>query len=110
MKSIAIAFCAVALAGCADNYQPATGSPASVTTLKADAHDCRHQASETYLFDQGHGVAVLGILAGGAVGGAVGGVVAGGSLSSSNKAPDPTLDQMIEACMAAKGYTGTSEN
>lgn len=117
MRIISLIGCALALSGCAhfmnDQYAPALGSSAIATDAKTNARECRDEASDTYLWKQGHGLAVIGIVGGGSIGGAAGGAIAGGSLSAistdKNSAP-PTLDQMIQSCMQARGYTGFSEH
>lgn len=85
---------ALLLAGCAhDNY--AGGDPALMASV---LHDCKHAALR--------GSASAAPLAAGILGGAIGGALAG-ALSASSR-PDP--NQAIKACMAARGYAGTSEN
>lgn len=110
-----VLLCGAALSGCAhfmnDQYTPIPGGAGSAADVNAAAHSCRDDASNTYLWGQGHAVALLGIVAGGAAGGAVGGGLAGGSMAAFNTdVKPPTLDQMIELCMLKKGYTGFSEH
>jgi hypothetical protein len=108
-----VSVAAIVLSGCAhfmnDQYTPVAGGPGTQAKVKADARECRDEASNTYLWKQGHGAALIGVVASGAVGGAAGGALAGGSVSQvSNK--EPTLDEMIQTCMAKRGYTGFSEH
>lgn len=103
MRILTAIICSICLSGCVDNYTPVLGGAGSAANLRADTRDCREKASDIYLYDQGHAAVALGVLAGGAIGGGI----AAASLSSRDMT-QPTLSQMIQLCMAKRGYVGTS--
>ena len=107
MRIIFAAAACLFLAGCAhDDYAVVAGSAPPAVPMSKALWDCRYDVYYRWNMQQQHG----GALVAGVVGGAVGGLAAGllgadsGPMKSSDIAPD------ISACMASKGYTGTSEN
>ena len=99
MKSlIVLAISAFAVCGCANDQYTGAGSRAAL-------HDCKHEvlAADVHeRYKDGGGAVIAASLVGGAIGGAAVGAVA-------HPAPDgDKLNAAIEACMARKGYIGTS--
>lgn len=108
-KVLTIAVCAFALSACAnDHYTVNVGGPGTEQQKTADLQVCKNQTLHEYIHDNHER-----ILVGGLVGGAIGGLIVAG-VSANNPAPgqmsSSDINPHIEACMAAKGYTGTSKN
>lgn len=95
---------ALLLTGCAhDNYTVVSGGPGSPAALSSDLTDCKVYAIHAAADAQPHG----GVLVGTVLGGAVGAVI-GSAFDQPGQHID--VDQLVSACMAARGYNGTSEN
>lgn len=96
MRTIVI-LSALALSACAsDQYVATTGS---LEGMKSALWDCKMWEAHEYAREHQS----VWLLVGGGVGGALGGALAGAASSDAKSA-----NQLIEECMAAKGYTGTS--
>ena len=109
MRKITPFLAALLLSGCAhDQYAVTDDSNANPALLGSELGKCKQEALDAYFharYTGSHGNAVI---LGGILGGAVGGALMGASTPTTFPASE--IDPYIERCMAAKGYTGHSEN
>lgn len=109
MRNPAVFLVAMTLAGCAnDQYTVTTGSGFDVALLQTSLKQCKAEALDLYVTSHYAGTNTASILLGGAGLGTGGGAAAGAM--NQTDFPASEIDPYIERCMAAKGYTGHSEN
>ena len=79
--------------------------------MQSDLHDCKWDVSRKFFARDDSDAPMI---AGGIIGGALGGAIMGAATAASNSSDDSRtsaqFDAMMESCMAAKGYSGVSND